>query len=235
MHYTREQLMKVWLGVKFRDDRSWAFVKRHGGWVHTDSPKSNMPSTFKSFDEFEAAVRSLDAVDMHVKAVVDGGREWIIDVDHDETDRRKIALKNMISHATFEAFFGPNIVRVMFSGNRGLHVWLDHEEFDYRAEKRVRTYYYDAVLAKPARLIAILAQPGSFNTCFLRAFENEWIQREIAALYPDIKPNDAQALLKEFFPNVDKQVFTTNKQIRAPYSFHSKGQKYNTDHVLLYK
>lgn len=59
---------------------------------------------------------------------------------------------------------------------------------------------------------------------FLKAFDNIWIRREITVLYPNIKLDNVAALVKEFFPYVDKQIFVSTKQIRAPYSYNTKGK-----------
>lgn len=207
-------------------------MRPDGSWRHTDSNFSKT-KTFATFEQFEAHVRDVDARDIHVKAVVDGGREWVIDVDHDEIDHDRIVLKNMIAHATLGEFFGPNCARVLYSGNRGLHIWLDHQQFDYKACVNVRKYYYERILVPPTKIVKLFIQPGSLNDCFLRTFENAWIRRRIDELYPHIALNDTTSLVKHFFPHVDKQVFTSTKQIRAPYSYNTKGGRFSEDHVLL--
>nr|AIU36720.1 ORF74 lef-1 [Cydia pomonella granulovirus]AIU36857.1 ORF74 lef-1 [Cydia pomonella granulovirus]QDW81133.1 lef-1 [Cydia pomonella granulovirus]QGY99462.1 LEF-1 [Cydia pomonella granulovirus]QGY99886.1 LEF-1 [Cydia pomonella granulovirus] len=235
MEYSREQLEKVWNGVKYKEDRYWAFMMKGGSWRHSDS-KYNKQKTFGTFDEFERYVRAIDAQDVHVKMLINGSREWVIDVDHDTNNQQCVALKNMIAHSTFARFFGSNITRIMYSGNRGLHIWLDCCQFDLNAERSVRKYYYETVLAPPSKNnIGMFTQAGSLNDCFMKSFENSWIKREIATVYPHIKLSDKAALVKEFFPYVDKQVFVSTKQIRAPYSYNSKGQKFSCDHVLLFE
>lgn len=230
--YTREQLLKVWNAVNYRQHRYWAFMISDGSWRHTDSQFSKK-STFKSFDEFEAHVKYLNARDIHVKKTVTDDREWVIDVDHDEKDRNKIELKNMIAHATFGKFFGSKCAKIMFSGNRGLHIWLSHDVFPMDASKETRQYYYNCVLTKPSRLNVKLLKEGSMAHCFYAALQNKWVKRKIAELYPNINQDNFNLLLKEFYPCVDKQVFESNKQIRAPYSFNSKGNQYNCDHQLV--
>ncbi|AAQ21661.1 lef-1 [Cryptophlebia leucotreta granulovirus] len=235
MLYTREQLEKIWNGVKFKEDRYWAFMRKDGSWRHSDS-KFSKQRTFQNFNEFEKYVRSIDAQDIHVKMLVDGSREWVIDVDHDTNDEKLVALKNMITHATFSSFFGDNCTKILYSGNRGLHIWLDHLEFDLKMDRDIRNYYFESVLKPPSKnSIGIFTQKGSLNECFIKSFENEWIIREIKAVCPNINLNDKISLVKEFFPYVDKQVFVSTKQIRAPYSFNSKGNKFNCDHVLLFE
>ncbi|AER41494.1 late expression factor 1 [Epinotia aporema granulovirus] len=229
MVYSREQVVKIWNSVAFRDDRYWAFMLKNGRWHHSDSEHSSK-KTFGTLDEFYSHINNIGAQDVHVKSVIDGGREWVIDVDHHDTDPDKIALKNMIAHATFGAFFKDNCDRIMFSGNRGLHVWLNRTEFDYTAAKETRTYYYDCILQKPNSINRNCVAKNSLHDCFLNVFDNQWIQRNIAKLYPNIKLDNNNQLLQEFFPSVDKQVFVTTKQIRAPYSYHSKSKKFNCDH-----
>ncbi|AEB00348.1 lef-1 [Clostera anachoreta granulovirus] len=230
--YTSNALKKVWYGVRYKEDRFWAFMKPDGTWRHSDSQFSKN-KTFDTFEDFERCVKWYGAQDIHVKMLIDGSREWVIDVDHNEDDPRRIALKNMIAHATLGAFFGNNCTRVMYSGNRGLHIWLNDEQFDLRADKSLRTYYYDNILQPPTKIVKLFVQPGSLNDCFLKAFTNTWIRREIASLYPNINLDNTTVLIKEFFPYVDKQVFVSTKQIRAPYSYNTKGKAFSTDHELL--
>ncbi|AAM70264.1 late expression factor 1 [Phthorimaea operculella granulovirus] len=230
MTYSDDQLLMVWSSVRFNQSRYWAFVLENGTWRHTD--KNTGSKVFNNFDAFRNYVKQNGVVEIHVKQTIDNGREWVIDVDHKDTDPRIVELKNMISHATFEKFFGENCVRIMFSGNRGLHIWLDHNQFDYRACKNVREYYYDTVLKPPDVIIREFVNKGSLHDCFLRSFENEWIVRTICTLFPNIKMDDTSALIKNFYPNVDRQVFVTLKQIRAPYSFHPKSKRFNCIHKL---
>nr|ADO85488.1 lef-1 [Pieris rapae granulovirus] len=201
-------------------------------WRHSDSQYSKR-KTFANFQQFEEFVCANNAQDIHVKMLIDGSREWVIDVDHNEQDSRKITLKNMITHATFGAFFEKNCTRILYSGNRGIHIWLNREEFDFKASKLVRSYYYETMLKPPSTIVKTFVQTGSLNDCFLKAFDNIWIRREITVLYPNIKLDNVAALVKEFFPYVDKQIFVSTKQIRAPYSYNTKGKKFNRDHVLL--
>jgi len=207
-------------------------MKSDGSWRHSDSEFSKK-QRFATFEEFEEAVKKLNARDIHVKMTVAGGREWVIDVDHDEKEPPKIELKNMIAHATFQKFFGTNCTRIMFSGNRGLHVWLCHNVFDMNAPRQLRDYYYRALLQKPARLNLKLLKEGSLGHCFLDALQNKWIKRRISELYPHINQSNFDLLLKEFYPCVDKQVFDSTKQIRAPYSYNTKGHQFSRDHILL--
>ncbi|ABC61189.1 LEF-1 [Choristoneura occidentalis granulovirus] len=232
--YTSKQLEKVWMGVNYREDRYWAFMKPDGMWLHSDS-KYSKEKTFKSFEHFEKFVRSHNVQDIHVKMLIDGSREWVIDVDHNDNDERCIKLKNMISHCVFGKFFGHNCDRIMYSGNRGLHIWLNHNDFDMRADKYLRTYYYDDMLQVPKIIVKPFVEPHSLHECFLDVFNNLWIKREIEAIYPNIKIDNLTALVKEFYPYVDKQVFVSTKQIRAPYSYNTKGKKFNCDHELLFE
>ncbi|AAS82674.1 ORF64 [Agrotis segetum granulovirus] len=229
--YTSDQLLQIWTSVNYREDRYWAFMKSDGTWRHSDSQFSKT-STYNSFDQFEKAVKLLDARDIHVKKTVSGGREWVIDVDHDDSDQRKIRLKNAIAHVTFAEFFGSNCEKIMFSGNRGLHIWLNHHKFDMQASAQTRRYYYNSVLKKPIFLNFALLQKGSLGWCFRNALKVPWIERQIQQLYPHISLNNNKMLLKEFYPYVDKQVFESTKQIRAPYSFNTKGRQFNQPHIL---
>lgn len=231
MYYDSDRLLKVWTSVAYNDDRYWAFMRADGAWRHTDSELST-ERTFPTFGHFERAVRRLDARDIHVKRIVDGGREWVIDVDHHDADPEKIALKNAIAHLTFQTFFAHNCERVMFSGNRGVHVWLSADEFSRDADKAARTRYYDRILERPASINRVLVRPGSLDRCFLDSLADPWVQREMVRLYPHISPADTGRVLKEFFPCVDKQVFVSTKQIRAPYSYNTKGRGYSREHEL---
>ncbi|AAP85699.1 lef-1 [Adoxophyes orana granulovirus] len=228
--YTKEQLVKMWNSVRYKEDRFWAFMTANGSWVH-----SNV--TYADFDKFYEAVRLHKAQDVHVKMLVDGAREWVIDVDHDENDFEKIKLKNMIAHATFSYFFGDNCTRIMYTGNRGLHIWLDEEQFDMRAVYELRMFYYENILkVTNFNIPRNLYQNRSMGDCFFRSVQNnKWIVRQIKNLYPHLNCDNHAALLKEFYPHVDKQVFVSNKQIRAPYSYNSKGKRFSNDHILLFE
>lgn len=230
--YSREQLLKVWSAVNYRQHRYWAFMTSAGIWHHTDSQYSKK-QTFDNFEEFEESVKSLDARDIHVKKTVTGGREWVIDVDHDETDPKKIELKNMIAHVMFLKFFGTKCSRIMFSGNRGLHIWLDHNTFNIDDSIKTRQYYYKCLLEKPTRINVKLLKEGSLGWCFVFALQNKWVERKISELYPNINQKNYNVLLKEFYPCVDKQVFASIKQIRAPYSYNTKGNQYNSEHQII--
>ncbi|AIS92065.1 late expression factor 1 [Erinnyis ello granulovirus] len=232
MQYTNEQLLRVWTSVAFKEDRYWAFVKTNGTWLHSDSQHSKH-KTFQTFDEFCAYCKHNDVKDIHVKRLVDDSREWVIDVDHNETNYEKIKLKNMITHCMFQKFFAGNCAKIVYSGNRGLHIWLDRKDFDIKASKVVKTYYYDSMLTTPKTIVAPFVQPDSLHECFLKTFDNMWIRRNIHKLYPHINLDNTTTLVKEFYPYVDKQVFVSNKQIRAPYSFNTKGNKFSCDHELV--
>nr|UYX49697.1 LEF-1 [Darna trima granulovirus] len=233
MNYTKEQLLKVWNGVAYREDRYWAFCLPNNTWRHTDSKWSNK-KTFDDFNQFENYVRSVQAQDIHVKTIVDGTREWVIDVDHNETDYDRIKLKNMIAHAMFSRFYAHNCTRILYSGNRGLHIWLNTQDFDRKASKEVRSNYYKSMFPKDInKNNSMFVQEHSLNDCFNKTFDNVWIRREITRLYPNINLDDANELITEFYPNVDEHIFISLKQIRAPYSYNSKGKKYSCDHELL--
>ncbi|UXX41868.1 lef-1 [Psilogramma increta granulovirus] len=232
MRYTDEQLKRVWMGVAFKEDRYWAFMKSNNSWYHSDS-KYSKQKTFSSYELFYDFCKQNDVQDIHVKMMVDNSREWVIDVDHDDIDYEKIQLKNMITHATLKSFFAHNCSKIVYSGNRGLHVWLNRNEFDIKASKRIRTYYYDSMLIKPKTIIAPFIHPGSLHECFLKAFDNMWIRRNINKFYSHIKLDNTTALVKEFYPYVDKQVFVSTNQIRAPYSYNTKGNKFSCDHELV--
>ncbi|AKR17508.1 LEF-1 [Mocis latipes granulovirus] len=236
--YTVEQAKLIWNNVKYNTERYWAVTKKHNDgsltWLHTDS-KYSKQQTFNTFEEFYQFLITTNAQDVHVKRTVQGDREWVIDVDHhNDQCAKKIALKNKIAHLTYACFFGENAVRIMDSGNRGLHIWLngDLTKFRMSATAMERAYYLKCVLTPPTKINDKLARPGSLVYAFLQALRNEDVIRAINELYPNINIKNYDAMLKEFYPCVDKQVFESTKQIRAPYSFHSKGNRYSTPHVL---
>ncbi|AOW41415.1 lef-1 [Trichoplusia ni granulovirus LBIV-12] len=237
--YTAERARLIWDNVKYNTERYWAVTKKQNDgqltWIHTDG-KYSKQQTFNSFEQFHQFLRSTNAQDVHVKKTVQGGREWVIDVDH-HADQcpLKIALKNKIAHRTYATFFGENAIRIMDSGNRGIHIWLDGDMMKFRmsATTLERAYYLKCVLTPPSKINDKLARPGSLVHAFVQALENKDVKRAITELYPNINTRNYDAMLKEFYPYVDKQVFESTKQIRAPYSFHSKGNRFNTPHVLL--
>ncbi|AQQ80341.1 LEF-1 [Betabaculovirus altermyunipunctae] len=237
--YSIERARLVWENVKYNTERYWAVTKKQSdgtySWIHTDG-KNSRQQTFDSFEKFYSFLQSTNACDVHVKKTILGDREWVIDVDHHEdTCPSKIELKNRIAHLTYANFFGANAVRIMDSGNRGLHIWLDGDVMKFKmcATPLERAYYLKCVLTPPAKLNAKLARPGSLAYSFKQALENDHVKRAISELYPNIKSNNFDVMLKEFYPHVDKQVFESTKQIRAPYSFHSKGKRFNCPHQLL--
>ncbi|AJK91728.1 lef-1 [Spodoptera frugiperda granulovirus] len=237
--YTTERARLIWDNVKYNTERYWAVTKKQSigdslAWIHTDG-KNSQKQTFDSFYEFHQFLTRTSALDVHVKKTVQGGREWVIDVDHHgDSSKEKVALKNMIAHLTYAKFFGSNVTRIMDSGNKGLHVWLDNDmmKFKMSASTNERSYYLNCVLTPPVKLNVKLAKPGSLTYAFVQAIKDERVQRAITNLYPHIKLDNWNALLKEFYPCVDKQVFESTKQIRAPYSFHSKGNRFNAPHTI---
>ncbi|QBQ01617.1 lef-1 [Hyphantria cunea granulovirus] len=230
--YNKDSLLKVWRAVPYNSHRYWAFKRENGTWFHSDSVHSTK-QVYNNFEEFYHIITTLKVHDIHVKKTVMGGREWVIDVDHDETDPAKIALKNIVAHCTLVNFFGKDMcTKILFSGNRGLHVWLSCApgKFDMDISPRLRSYYYDNVFKVPKNVNKVLLKPGSFLYCFFLTFNNTHVQRQIAKLYPNKIVSDHNWLLKEFYPIIDRQVFTSTKQIRAPYSYNSKGRQFSADH-----
>jgi Baculoviridae DNA primase len=230
--YDKTGLLKVWRAVPYNSHRYWAFKKENGAWFHSDSVHSTK-QLYNTFEEFYHIVTALKVHDIHVKKTIMGGREWVIDVDHNETDPLKIALKNIVAHCTLLNFFGKEMcTKILFSGNRGLHVWLSSApgKFDMDTSVKLRAYYYDNVFKVPKNVNVALLKKGSFLYCFFETFNNVCVQRQIIQLYPNKNVSDRNWLLKEFYPNIDRQVFTSIKQIRAPYSYNSKGQQFSADH-----
>lgn len=237
--YTRERALAVWNGVRYNEFRYWAFMmigkNKKVWWIHTDNKKMKVckNGTFPTFEDFYSYVKQIRPQDIHVKRTLADGREWVIDVDHHgATDANSVLLKNTVAYEMFKSVMGDNCERMLFSGNRGLHVWLRHDPqaFSMYAPKRVRQDYYERFMVKPTCAKWVEAgEAGSMSRAFLYAVRSPRVQRQLVRIYPDINMSDTARLIHELYPDVDRQVFVGIQQIRAPYSYHTKGQQYSCD------
>nr|AGS47865.1 late expression factor 1 [Ectropis obliqua nucleopolyhedrovirus] len=218
--YSMKRAKLMWNNVAFNDCRTYAFLDVTQKWHH--------PTLyFENFEKFYNYLRQHRISDVHVKPLPDnGGREWVVDVDIEATDC-ELMLKTKISVAkvAFVKFFGTNVTRIMYSGNRGIHVWLRIDKFRMNADKSVRQRYFD-VFVMPKKIVLNEILPNSFVWCVQSAFEEDEIRLMLKQLYKG-QVVDASTLIKDFWPAVDKHIFCNLNQIRAPFSYNSKGKKFS--------
>ncbi|AHN05503.1 LEF-1 [Helicoverpa armigera SNPV] len=222
--YSEEQARLIWDSVAFNTFRKWAFmVARPQRWLHPDK-------CFDDFDNFYRFLIQNRISDVHVKALPDnGGREWVIDVDIHESDPDRLHLKTRVAALTFAKFFGDNISRIVHSGNRGIHVWLKHCRFRMNASKQIREKYYK-VFDVPKSIQLERVRTNSFLYALISVIDEPEIKSTIDKLYAN--KTDRVELIKCFFPEVDQQIFCNFTQIRAPFSYNYKGQKYSKEIIL---
>ncbi|QEI03701.1 LEF-1 [Rachiplusia nu nucleopolyhedrovirus] len=203
-YYRREDVKQMWDSIAFNDNRKYAFSGQGVRWFHPDRH-------FANSDELYEYIKSQNISDVHVKALDEkNGREWVIDVDFKVKSKEELDLKIKIATTTFKLFFGNSITRIMHSGNRGIHVWLRIDRFPMSASKKQRERYYK-VFEKPQIISMNRINKGSFIYCYKTAIES------ISELDPTVET------LHQYWPTVDKHVFCTFAQIRAPFSYNYKG------------
>lgn len=219
--YTVERVQSIWTAVAFSDSRKFAFLQRCGKrWLH---PNIYFPTHEHLFKYIEMN----NVSDVHVKPLDNcGGREWVIDVDVDETENSEmLQLKIDVAVETFKNFFGSNIARIMHSGNRGVHVWLKIDKFRMSADKKFRNKYYNVMIPPKTLTIHFDHNPGSFVECLRRAItENEKISQRVQLYF---KEEPLHVTIIKLWPFVDRHVFCNNNQIRAPFSYNRKGLKFS--------
>ncbi|AYN44973.1 lef-1 [Alphabaculovirus alterspexiguae] len=203
--YTPSQVNLMWNNVTYRDCRRYAFYDGFR-WQHPDV-------YFDTCEEFFDYLKKNQISDVHVKPLDDnGGREWVIDVDFD-CDDEDLELKIRVSAECFKNFFKDNISRIVHSGNRGIHVWLRIDKFPMHASKQVRERYYKIFV--PPLDLDCAPPEGSFAAAFVNTVNN-------------LKSICGHKPLLHWWPRVDKHVFCNiNSQIRVPYSFNFKGNKFS--------
>lgn len=221
--YTNEQIAKIWQSVSYNDSRLWAFYSdRNKQWYH--------PKNCFTQDKLRDFVHKHRITDIHVKACTNNlGREWIVDLDFHDTDPEVLHLKMRIANKAFEKFFYTSIQRTLWTGNRGLHIWLNPTRFPMTTPADVRKRYYKAFVVPSFKSSGEeqirIAPEGSFISCVQHAIEQ--FKEDISIKLPQFK--DEKELLAEIWPPVDELVFSNLNQIRAPYSFNSKGKNFSVD------
>ncbi|AXS67790.1 lef-1 [Cryptophlebia peltastica nucleopolyhedrovirus] len=213
--YTSEKAKMVWDSVAFNNSRQFAFFDGTH-WYH---PQNH----FADFDEFFNYLNENNIKDVHVKALEDnGGREWVIDVDFIETGKI-LEFKIETAKKIFINFYKENIARIMHSGNRGLHVWLRIDRFLMSSKKSLRTSYY-SIFVQPETVILDEIVPGSFIHAVKTAVEEETVAQKIEEYF---KVKTLEQRILAVWPQVDSHVFCNLNQIRAPFSFNSKGRDFS--------
>ncbi|QDL56999.1 LEF-1 [Dione juno nucleopolyhedrovirus] len=211
--YTAAQINAMWNAIAYNDSRRLAFMTERQRWVHAANSFDNAAQLF------EYIVKN-SVSDVHVKPLEDGSREWVIDADFKNcADKAELMLKVNIGATAFMLFFADKedaVQRVMFSGNRGFHLWLKFcGKFRMDAPKSVREHWFN-VFKKPCKLNKSEIRPGTFADCVRRA----------VGMY--IEGGGGDDLVLRHWPDVDRDVFcNASKQIRAPFSYNYKGGEYS--------
>jgi hypothetical protein len=211
----------MWNAIAFNSYRKFAFYTSVAKWLHPDK-------YFEDASELFSFIKTHNVTDVHIKPLENGGgREWIIDADYKNVkDEKELMLKIKIGATSFLFFYTKdNVSRVMFSGNRGFHLWLKFaNKFQITSSSHVRLHRY-RVFEKPNRLDLSKVCTGSFADAV----------RQAVCLYADEIPielgtidDDLEKLILIFWPEVDKNIFcNSSTQIRAPFSYNSKGVKFS--------
>lgn len=202
----------MWNCIAYNDSRKMAFMTNNQRWLHVDT-------LFENSEQLFNYIAKNSVSDVHVKPLDEGGREWVIDADFkDCADKTELMLKVNVGATAFMLFFADKedaVQRVMFSGNRGFHVWLKFcGKFKMDSPKILREHWFN-VFKKPNKLNPGDIRPGTFAHCVQRAVN----------MYVDGANDD---LVLRYWPDVDRDVFcNASKQIRAPFSYNYKGGQYS--------
>ncbi|QUJ09318.1 lef1 protein [Gynaephora ruoergensis nucleopolyhedrovirus] len=222
--YSETQARLMWNAVAYNTCRNYAFYDGNR-WLHCDE-------FFNDFNNFYKFLLDKQVSDVHVKALPDGGgREWVVDVDFKENNARVLDVKIAVAKKTFQHFYGDSVARIMHSGNRGVHVWLRMDRFRINANKSFRVRMYK-VFVKPDVIVMRQIKPGSFAHSLKVALESEDIRVMLTKLNIIVEnamcdDDRLKKLMHEFWPTVDAHVFCNFNQIRAPFSFNHKGNRFS--------
>ncbi|AKR17330.1 LEF-1 [Urbanus proteus nucleopolyhedrovirus] len=239
MKYTEEQARDMYESVAFNDSRLYAFFDGRY-WHHPEK-------IFNNFNEFYYYIIIKKIKEVHAKPIVDnGGREWVIDVDFDESCDTLLQIKIDIACQVFKNFFKQNVSKIMHTGNRGIHVWLRIDEFRLSADKILRTRYYQ-IFKRPKVIVLRSVPKNSFMSCVVEAIASKSIDERIKNLMTNTSLNCTKCLTKQIYcsidktsnsmeklvyllwPLVDEHIFCNiNSQIRMPFSFNCKSKKFST-------
>nr|ALR70579.1 late expression factor 1 [Anticarsia gemmatalis multiple nucleopolyhedrovirus]ALR70893.1 late expression factor 1 [Anticarsia gemmatalis multiple nucleopolyhedrovirus]ALR71836.1 late expression factor 1 [Anticarsia gemmatalis multiple nucleopolyhedrovirus]AXE72170.1 late expression factor 1 [Anticarsia gemmatalis multiple nucleopolyhedrovirus] len=208
---------QMWNAIAYNDSRKFAFMTTQGRWIHADR-------YFNSAAQLLSYMITNSVSDVHVKPLDEGGREWVFDADFkDCANKAELELKINVGATALLLFFADKedaVQRVMFSGNRGFHMWLKFcGRFRMDSPKNVREHWFE-VFKKPNKLAKEDIRPGNF------AFS---VQQAVN-MYIDEMPrgSDVCDLIVRYWPDVDRDVFCNpNKQIRAPFSYNYKGGEFS--------
>ncbi|ANF29772.1 lef1 [Catopsilia pomona nucleopolyhedrovirus] len=235
--YTKKRVDAMWNAIAYNNCRKFAFLTTHSRWIHADK-------YFDNAAELYNFIVKNKVTDVHVKPLDDGGgREWIVDADYkDFKDEEDLMLKITIGATAFLLFYTEeNVSRIMFSGNRGFHLWLRFtDKFKITSSQNVRVHRYQAFV-KPTKLLNVNnLRPGSFAYAVLQAVQlymDKIPTHNKLNISNDSGNNNSSSnssddylakLILLYWPDVDKDIFcNANKQIRAPFSYNYKGVKFS--------
>ncbi|QHB21793.1 lef1 [Artaxa digramma nucleopolyhedrovirus] len=225
VRYSECQAKQMWDAIAYNTCRQYVFFDGKQ-WLHCKT-------FFENFAHFYRFLCKNNVSDVHVKAVSDnGGREWVIDVDFKDKNSDTLKAKIAVAHKTFKHFYDDSVARIMHSGNRGIHVWLKIDRFRMNADKQLRNRVYKTFV-KPKIIILKKIQPGSFMYSLRTALESEDIRAMLTKLHTNETCQQIdydcrlKQLMNDYWPEVDAHVFCHLNQIRAPFSFNSKGKQFS--------
>ncbi|BBD51506.1 late expression factor 1 [Samia ricini nucleopolyhedrovirus] len=212
--YTPERIDLMWNAIAFNDRRKFAFLTNKQRWMH---PNRHFDSAAQLLDFIVANAVS----DVHVKPLDEGGREWVVDADFKNcADQTELELRINVGASAFLHFFADKedaVQRVLFSGNRGFHLWLRFcGRFRVDASKAEREFWF-GVFKRPSKLVPADIRPGNFA----------YSVRQALGMYADVADDECSMVVR-YWPDVDRDVFCNpTKQIRAPFSYNYKGNQYS--------
>lgn len=247
--YDMERISKIYNSIPYANCRFWAFYSRNTDkWYH---PKR----LFKSPSHLKNFVQLHNISDIHVKGILQTHeipqiiksdavitpilREHVIDVDLPKLDEYELTLlcenidifdtyriKIKVICKSFELRFNNSILHLLYSGNRGVHLWLkpDPDKFNINDSDDDRTQAVaGCILPLAVSVTEPPYPPGSYIDYFWQSVL--FYRSDIDKIY--FKPLSTQDIFAYFFPIIDLQVLKRNHSVRAPFSFNSNGNKYN--------
>lgn len=247
--YDIDRITKIYNSVPYANCRLWSFYSRNtDNWYH---PRR----LFKSPSQLKTFVQIHSISDIHVKGILQAHeiqqiirsdavispnlREHVIDVDLPKPDEYELTLlssemdifeiyrlKIKVISKSFELRFNKSILHLLYSGNRGVHVWLkpDPDKFNINDSDDDRL---QAVAGCRLPLAFVVREPPYPTGSFINYFWSSvlFYRAEIDKIYT--KRLCTQQIFKYFFPCIDEQVLKRSHSVRAPFSFNSNGNKYN--------
>jgi hypothetical protein len=240
--YTGDEIHRIWNSAAFKTKRMWTFKS-----FVNNTYKFSKPSHYQNLQNFQMAFNPgtigilLGPITFDNNEV---GREWVIDVDTDNQaiDEDFHVLVNNVVYHMFKLFYGDDAT-LCFSGNKGLHIWLNDKKFPLNATADVRKKYAN-LFQSFARcdvgdsiMNTNFDDPQSITTdkpftllkCFYQAILIDNIQENIAKFI--INGNTMNSIVKEIWRkiNIDINLFVSPRSnIRCKHTINDKSCLYAT-------